>query len=222
MALVKRPGDRFMNLRALAVAGLLIMSAFPAMAAEPSPGPAASSWRDIITPEDKSRLDNLWDIRNRAIQEAEGAIAAREDNAMEAAADTRPLLDATPTLVRDADVIGRYRCRVTKLGGQYLQLIRYKFFNCRIHEGPDGSLVIKKTSGSQRFIGRLWLEPNEASYVYLGTTFVNDDQPIAYNTDPKENSVGRLYRIGQGRLRLELPDPYYESTLDVFELVRVR
>lgn len=211
-----------MNMRALAVASFLMMGAFPVLAAKPSPGPAASHWRDIITPDDQSRLDNLWDIRNRALHEAEAAIAAREDNAMEAAADTRPLLDATPTLVRDEDVIGRYRCRVSKLGGQYLQLIRYKFFSCRIHEGPDGSLVIKKTSGSQRFIGRLWLEPNETSYVYLGTTFVNDDQPIAYNTDPKENSVGRLYRIGKDRLRLELPDPYYESTLDVYELVRTR
>jgi hypothetical protein len=210
-----------MNMRALALA-CLVLAAVPAIAAEPSLRPASSNWRDIITADDQRRLDDLWDIRNRASREADAAIAAREVSAMEAAADTRPLLDATPTLVRDEDVIGRYRCRVTKLGGQHLQLIRYTFFACRIHEGPEGSLVIRKISGSQRFIGRLWLEPNEDSYVYLGTTLVNDDQPIAYNTDPKENSVGRLYRIGKDRLRLELPDPYYESTLDVYELVRTR
>ncbi len=210
-----------MRVRSLIVVGIFCLGLAPtAQPAEPQT--AAGGWRAFITPEDHTRLDNLWDTRNRAIREAEGAIASGEENALEAAAETRPLLDAVPTLVRDVDVVGRYRCRVTKLGGQYLQLIRYPFFRCRIHEGPDGSLVIKKTSGSQRFIGRLWLEPDETSYVYLGTTFVNDDQPIAYNVDPRENSVGRLYRIGEGRLRLELPAPYYESTLDVFELVRLR
>lgn len=211
-----------MTMRAVLAVGFLLLAAASALAAEPAPAAAKTDWQAIITPEDQQRLDNHRDIRLRGIAEAETAIAAGETNAVEAAVDTRRLLDAAPIPVRDADVIGRYRCRVTKLGGQYLQLIRYGFFNCRIHEGPAGSLVIRKTSGSQRFIGRLWLEPDEMSYIYLGATFVNDDQPVAYNTDPKENSVGRLYRIGEGRLRLELPDPYYESTLDVFELNRTR
>lgn len=210
-----------MHMRGVVAAGLMTLGfAHAAMAAAPVI-PAGADWRAIITPADQIRLDNLAATRASAIAEAEAAIAAKEQNALEAS-DFRDVLDAETIAATDRDVIGRYRCRVAKLGGQYLQLIRYPFFNCRIQQGPDGSLVIQKLSGSQRLIWRLWLEPDALSYVYLGTTYVNDDQPIAYNVDPKENSVGRLYRIGSDRLRLELPTPYYESTMDVFELVRRR
>lgn len=210
-----------MDMRGVLAAGLMVLGfAHSAMAAAPVI-PAGADWREIITPADQTRLDNLAATRASAIAEAEAAIAAKEQNALEAS-DFRAVLDAETIAATDQDVIGRYRCRVAKLGGQYLQLIRYPFFSCRIQQGPDGSLVIQKLSGSQRLIGRLWLEPDAMSYVYLGTTYVNDDQPIAYNVDPKENSVGRLYRTGPDRLRLELPTPYYESTMDVFELVRRR
>ena len=207
-----------MTMRAALAAGLLALAAIPALAA-PLAAPALG-WRALITPEDQIRLDDLAATRARAIQEAETAVAAKEPNALEAAADTRTMLAAETMPVADQDLVGRYRCRMTKLGGQFLQLIRYPYFACRIQQGPDQSLVIQKRTGSQRFIGRLWREVDGASYVYLGTTYVNDDQPIAYSNDPKENSVGRLYRIGPDRLRLELPAPYYESTLDVLELQR--
>lgn len=203
-----------------AVFGLAAASAV--LADAPASPYQVPGWRDLITPEDQARLDGLPETRVGAIGEADAAIAAKEQNALEAAPGMHAFLDAVPVPLADQDLIGRYRCRVAKLGGQYLQLIRYPFFNCRIQQGPDRSLMIKKTSGSQRFIGRLWREADALSYVYLGTTYVNDDQPIAYNTSPQENSVGRLFRISDGRLRLELPKPHYESNLDVIELVRMR
>lgn len=206
--------------RFLAAAVLGLVAAGAALAKAPLT--SAPGWRDLVTPEDQVRLDTLPETRAGAIGEADAAIAAKEFNALQAAPGMHAFLDAAPVAVADQDVIGRYRCRVTKLGGQFLQLIQYKFFTCRIQQGPDKSLMIKKTAGSQRFIGRLWREPDALSYVYLGTTYVNDDQPIAYNTNPQENSVGRLYRIGDGRLRLELPKPHYESNLDVVEFVRTR
>lgn len=182
----------------------------------------SDGWRDLIIPKDQERLNGLAPTRAAALVDAEAAIAAKDYNALEAADAMREVMAAPPVAVAAEDIKGVYRCRVFKLGGDVLPLIGYPYFSCRIQQGPSGSLAIQKTSGSQRFIGRLWLDAPANSYVFLGASYVNDDQPWAYNQQPSENQVGRLYRIGDGRLRLELPKPYYESNLDVFDLVRVR
>jgi len=110
---------------------------------------------------------------------------------------------------------GTYRCRTIKLGGMS-PLIVYENFNCAI---SDGGTAIDKTTGSQRFSGRL--SPSNGGFFYQGALHYEDEQPIDYGADPERDQIGCLYEIaGGGRhLLLELPSPQFESTHDLIELV---
>jgi len=113
--------------------------------------------------------------------------------------------------------VGDYRCRTIKLGG-ILPAVVYGYFECSISEGADG-LDIVKTTGSQRFSGRLIA--SGASLAYVGALNYSDEGPMAYQGASERDQVGCLWRNATDgeTLVLELPSPQFESFHDVIELV---
>lgn len=107
---------------------------------------------------------------------------------------------------------GRWLCRTVKLGG-LLPLVIYGYFKCEIADQ-----VIRKTIGSQRFSGRLYVAGEEI--VFLGASEDGDQEPIAYGADPDRDMIGVLRALGPDHLALELPSPRYESHHDIIEFVR--
>jgi hypothetical protein len=55
--------------------------------------------------------------------------------------------------------------------------------------------------------------------IFLGTLQLGDEQgTLRYGHDRDRDMAGILERIGEGRWRLVLPSPAFESMLDVVEL----
>jgi len=158
---------------------------------------------------DRARLEALAESRLRGL-----AAALLSPSEVERAAIAG--LYEPATTVPDAEAIaGTYRCRTVKLGG-LLPATVYDFFACRIAAGADG-ITISKTSGSQRFSGSL--EPAADGLVYRGALHYGDEAPIGYGEDAERDQVGCLVALPDGRLRLDLPSPQFESVHDAIELV---
>ena len=113
---------------------------------------------------------------------------------------------------------GDYDCRTIKLGG-HSALVSYRFFDCRIF--LDGKqLKLEKLSGSQRFTGELFVQ--EGGVTYKGASHYGYEQPNQYVGESDRDQVGCLFdAVGKPEsLILELPAPFFESVIDVIELVR--
>ena len=73
-------------------------------------------------------------------------------------------------------------------------------------------------TGSQRPVGVI-LDGARKS-VFLGTLVLGDEKrAIDYGRDADRDMVGAVENIGDGRWRLILPYPRYQSVMDVIELV---
>ena len=164
-----------------------------------------------LSADDAARLDNAQTTRLRAMGEALMA---------ESAADRAALSALFAPGGEDLTTIpdGKYRCRTLKLGGM-LPLTVYGYFECAI---SDGGTRIEKLTGSQRFTGTL--TSTDDGLTYIGALHYGDEAPQAYGADAERNQVGCLYHVtGLAPLyRLEIPEPYFESRLDVIELVGKR
>ena len=56
--------------------------------------------------------------------------------------------------------------------------------------------------------------------VFLGTLMLSDEtRALRYGRDQERNLIGAVERVGPARWRIAFPYPYYESLLDVIELV---
>lgn len=173
---------------------------------------AQTGWREAIQSADQQRLDNQAQARSQAmstLQQATGPDARIAARAMKGA----------PVQVSQNQLLGNWRCRVIKTGGD-LPVTVYGFFDCQIEQTAVG-LVIQKTSGSQRFFGRLYPDTAQ-TLVYLGALSlpVDGQPPGAYGENADYDQVGRLYQISRSELRLELPNPRFESDYDVVQFLR--
>jgi hypothetical protein len=114
-----------------------------------------------------------------------------------------------------------YRCRVIKLGAKgagNLNYVAYPAFTCRVR--AEHSLQrLTKLNGSQRYVGLIF--PGDAIHqVFLGTLVLGDERrALQYGQDDARDVAGFLERIGPNRWRLLMPEPHFESKLDVIELV---
>jgi len=114
-----------------------------------------------------------------------------------------------------------YRCRVIKLGARdagNLDYVSYPGFNCRVR--PEETLQrLGKLSGSQRYVGIIF--PSDAvRSVFLGTlAFADESRTLQYGQDQDRDVAGYVERIGPNRWRLLMPQPHFESKVDVMELV---
>ena len=131
------------------------------------------------------------------------------------------MLDPDAALAAPAIPNGMYRCRVIKLGAKdpgNLDFVSYPGFTCRVK--PERQLQrLGKLSGAQRYVGLIF--PGDAiRNVFLGTlAFADERRVLQYGQDQKRDVAGYIERIGPNRWRLVMPQPHFESRLDVMELV---
>lgn len=200
-------------------------AAAPSQEAAPAAGqqveaapPATDDWRKVASSTDASllgRLDDAWRLA-RAEAEEDGFSAQVEK--------LGALVDPNAGRAgRTQPGPGTYRCRTVKLGtrdGGALAYVDYPFFACRIELTPGGDLILTKTTGSQRFQGRLYPD-TDSRLVYVGTQAWGDEKGFpTYGQKPERDQAGVVERIGENRWRVVLPWPKQESKLDLIEVVR--
>ncbi|HYI42658.1 MAG TPA: DUF4893 domain-containing protein, partial [Sphingomicrobium sp.] len=116
---------------------------------------------------------------------------------------------------------GDYRCRVIKLGAKsqgMLDYVAYPYFTCRVSQkGAVQSFT--KLTGSQRLVGTLFPD-SPVRAVLLGTLVLGDEaRAMPYGLDRERDVAGFVERVGPARWRIVMPQPHFESQLDVMELV---
>ena len=172
-----------------------------------------SAWRQVVTEDDRGRLR---DWRKTFVD----ALAAA--NKTHSAEVTREGALLQPDAALGGSIPnGLYRCRVIKLGAKVeglLDYVSYPAFSCRV-EPHKGLQRLTKLSGSQRYVGIIF--PNDAMrQVFLGTLVLGDERrAMQYGQDETRDVAGYVERIGPNRWRLLMPEPHFESRLDVMELV---
>lgn len=174
-----------------------------------------TAYRQVMTEDDRIRLRD-WrfsfvDGLNAARKAGRGAEIDREG----------ALLDPDAALTGPAIPNGMYRCRVIKLGARdpgNLDFASYPGFTCRVRQERDLQRLAK-LSGPQRYVGLIF--PGDAvRNVFLGTiAFADESRVLQYGQDEGRDVAGYVERIGPNRWRLVIPQPHFESLVDVMELV---
>ena len=173
------------------------------------------NWRAVATSHDRDRL------RGWRSSFTDALAAARKSGHSAEIAREGVLLDPDAALGGGPIPNGMYRCRVIKLGARSKDLLDFAStpgFVCRIRprQGVQG---FAKLSGSQRYIGLIY-PGDELRQVFLGTLALGDEQRATqYGVDKERDVVGYVERIGPNRWRLLMPEPAFESRIDVLELV---
>lgn len=172
-------------------------------------------WRAVATPADRVRLRDWRSSFTDAL-----AAARKSGHAADIAREAE-LLNPDAALGGGPISNGMYRCRVIKLGGKspgLLDYVAYPAFACRIRPqlGVQG---LAKLNGSQRYIGLIF-PGDELRQIFLGTLALGDEtRATQYGVDAQRDVAGFVERIGSRRWRLIMPNPAFESTFDVLELV---
>jgi len=209
-----------MRLPILALA--VLAAACTSAATRPASPPAASGagWRAVATKSDRARLRDWRSSWMQALRQARAAGHGVEIDAEGA------LLAPDAALPGAVLPPGDYRCRTIKVGAQAsrraggLEYITYPFFACAVGAANGGGVqAFTKRTGSQRQIG--WLYPDTGRrMVFIGTLQLGDESAVLrYGKDRQRDLAGMVERVGDQRWRLALPAPYFESLVDVIELV---
>lgn len=177
--------------------------------------PESIAWREIATADDRTRLRG-W--RTAWVEGLKSAQAAGNGPAI---AREGILLNPDAAAQWQSPPAGDYQCRVLKLGskgGSGLAYVAYPAFNCRIRS--EGSLIsFAKLTGSQRPLG-LFLPDSTRRMIFLGTLQLGDERlALEYGRDRERDLIGVVEYLPDGRWRLALPYPHFESLIDVIELV---
>lgn len=172
-------------------------------------------WRRVATAADRIRLRG-W---RQAWVDAVAKVTALADVA---ALRADPLLfDPDRALPGASLPAGAYRCRVIKLGANGTamhNLTTYPAVDCMVRDEGDVSSLYK-VSGPQRPVGLIFPDSGSRG-VFLGTMVLGDEtKPLNYGQDAKRDLAGYVERIGPRRWRMVLPQPRFESLLDVVEIV---
>ena len=173
-----------------------------------------TNYRQAISENDRIRLRDWRKSFVSALADARksnGADITREG----------PLLEPDSAQSGPAIPDGTYRCRVIKLGAKdpgNLNYVAYPPFSCRVH-AQRTLQRLTKLSGSQRYVGLIF--PGDAiRNIFLGTLVLGDEnRALQYRQDEQRDVAGYVERIGSNRWRLIMPQPHFESRLDVMELV---
>jgi hypothetical protein len=174
-----------------------------------------TAYGQVITEADRVRL------RDWRVAFTQGLDAGRKSGHAAEIAREGALLDPDAALTEPAIPNGEYRCRIIKLGSQpqaTLDYVSSGSFICQIV--ADRSLQrLSKLGGTQRYVGLIF--PDDAvREVFLGTLVLGDEsRALQYGQDGPRDVAGYLERIGPRRWRLLMPDPHFESRMDVMELV---
>ena len=174
-----------------------------------------TAYKQVLSENDRVRLRD-WrktfeDALAAARKSGHGADIQREG----------ALLDPDAALAGPTIPNGMYRCRVIKLGAKdvgNLDYVSYPGFACQVRVQRDLQRLTK-LGGSQRYVGLIF--PGDAiRKVFLGTLVLGDERrAMQYRQDEQRDVAGYVERIGPNRWRLVMPQPHFESQLDVIELV---
>jgi hypothetical protein len=174
-----------------------------------------TAYRQIIHEDDRVRLRDWRTSFTEALASARATGHASEID-REAA-----LLNPDAALTQPGLPNGMYRCRVMKLGAKQpenLTFVSYPSFTCRVLAERELQRLTKLT-GSQRYVGLIF--PSDAlRNVFLGTLVLGDEtRAMQYGQDEQRDVAAYVERIGPQRWRLIMPEPRFESRIDVMELV---
>lgn len=177
-------------------------------------------WDNVITDFDRDRLGRLEEAIALGNEEAYGASASIQERVARS-----NVMNAVAVPVDDTHLLGWWACRTIKVGGTFGGVIVYSWFDCKVSV-RDGFLFFEKRSGSQRLSGRLYQDGPDRRILLAAPTY-NDDPQREYSgpeggiTDPqKQDKIGILSELEDGRLRVVFPFPVLESTYDILELKR--
>ena len=174
-----------------------------------------TAYKQVIAEKDRVRLRDWRKTFVKALE------AARKAGHSAEIAGEGALLEPDAQLAGPTIPNGMYRCRVIKLGAKEtgnLDYVAYAPFACRVR--AERTLQrLTKLSGSQRYVGLIF--PGDAiRNVFLGTLVLGDERrSMQYGQDESRDVAGYLERIGPNRWRLLMPEPRFESKIDVMELV---
>lgn len=191
------------SIRNLALGFLVMASAGPALADGALPG--------LLSAQDRTRLERLDVLRGTALSEARARAAPADLAALDQA------LSGALLPVRNVDLTGAWRCRTLKMG-RSAGLVVYGWFRCRIVDDGAGWRLDKLT-GSQRVSGRFY-DDGETRMIFAGALSLGDEPRRAYGQPDARSLVALAVRPGRDRLRLEFPEPPFDSAFDVMELER--
>jgi hypothetical protein len=201
---------------AIAAAGLAACSVHREGPTAAVPLARLATWRTIATRDDHQRISDWRKAWLKALA------MARPGHQAEIAAEG-PLLDPDAALLdRPAPPPGDYRCRTIKLGTQSTvapDYIVYAPTRCRIAAASGGTFSFAKLGGPQRPMGRIFPD-TQRRMIFLGTLQLGDEPgTLRYGNDKLRDLAAIVERVGDRRWRMVFPNPHFESTLDVIELV---
>jgi len=212
-----------MRCRTAFLAALLSLTACGGVGFGPKPASAASlrtmSWQENIRDTDRKRLAALWGAWTRSLNQA---VSAGQGDALAALG---PLAVADAGRAGPPPPPGNYRCRSIKLGVRDEGAPRpdapamsvSEIFPCVI-TAKAGLSWFEQTAGAQRIGGTLYADGDRM--IFLGSMALADEMGVmAYGADASRDQVGVLHAIGEGRWRLELPWPMWQSNLEIIEIV---
>ena len=174
-----------------------------------------TAYKQVISEDDRVRLrdwrKSFEDALTEARNSGHGSEIAREG----------ALLDPDAALPGPAIPNGMYRCRVIKLGAKVKgsqSFLVTPSVNCRL-KAERQLQRLGKLGGPQRYVGIIF--PGDAiRNVFLGTLVFGDEtRALQYGQDKQRDVAAYVERIGDKRWRLVMPQPHFESRLDVLELV---
>jgi hypothetical protein len=174
-----------------------------------------NNWHEIVTENDRARLRQWRTSFVAAID------AARKSGHSAEIAREGALLEPDAGIGGVPIPNGTYRCRTIKIGAKHtglLDYVAYPPYACRIHQ-RDGLQSFTKLGGSQRLAGVIF--PNDPTrQVLLGSLVIGDEpRGLPYSEDENRDVAAFVERIEPNRWRLIMPEPHFESQLDVMELV---
>lgn len=177
----------------------------------------ARDWRQVATRRDLDRLQNWRGIFVAALADARRSGAGARIDAEGA------LLQPDAATVGPALPFGDYACRTIKLGAKTSgtpSFTAYPMMRCHVRR-EAGLRELAMVGGPQRPVGLIF--PADAlRSIFLGTLTIGDEvRAMQYGGDPDRDMAGYIERIGPRRWRLILPQPTFQSKLDVIELVPV-
>ncbi|HET8613400.1 MAG TPA: DUF4893 domain-containing protein [Sphingomonas sp.] len=175
---------------------------------------AAPAWQEIVTDEDHVRLR---DWRSAMVAALAKARASGHDAAI---AKEGALLNPDAALENAALPPGDYRCRTIRIGAKPPSTDDFVVnppHDCQVSKA--GKLErLRWIGGAQRPIGKLYPD-TPSRQVFLGVMVLGDERAaIRYGRDPDRDMVGALQRIGAKSWRLLLPQPAWDSMMNVVEI----
>jgi len=176
------------------------------------------AWRRAATQNDRVRL------RNWRTSWLDAVAKAKAGGGAEVIARDDALYDPDRALDHPIPPAGDYRCRIVKLGAKRTvnkDFVELPASACTVgRNGDETWFTINE--GKQRPIGRFFAGPPGRG-VFLGTLELGDERlPLEYGLDARRDMIAYLDRVGDARWRLIVPQPHFDSIVELVEIVPAR